>query len=95
MSKKMSNKKVVPFDLFTALKIQAGIEKGRFVTRGGQSVKIVHWSANSAFPITGLLLNHFERDEVITFTLKGDYINDGRESSRDLMIELYEEEDEK
>lgn len=89
------NKKTMPFDLFTALKIQAGIAKGRFVTRSGKDARILCFNAGGRFPIVAVIKDGtywYER----TFTLDGFFLYDGfgETSSLDLLIEL-DKEDEK
>ena len=82
------NKKTIPFDLFTALKIQVGIIKGRFVTRDGYVVQILCWNNCEPFPLIGLC-----GIEIIKYTLSGTYYT-GFESPYDLFMEL-DVEDEK
>lgn len=83
------DKKTMPFDLFTALKIQAGITKGRFVTRSGHAVRILCWNRLGTYPVVGLKENPGDED-IMTYTLSGDYLRSGT-SSLDLLIELDEE----
>lgn len=82
------NKKTMPFDLFTALKIQAGITKGRIVTRLGQVVRIVCWTRAGNYPVVGI--REDVADDVMTYTLSGEY-RAGCTSQLDLLIELDEE----
>lgn len=82
------NKKTIPFDLFTALKIQAGITKGRFVTRSGHAVRIVCWNKTGRYPIIGIREGQIY--DVDTYTPSGEF-RLGTESSLDLLIELEEE----
>lgn len=84
------NKKAMPFDLFTALKIQAGITKGRFVTRNGSEVRILCFNAGGGFPIVALSKDGTYWHER-TFTLDGHFLVAGETSSFDLFIELDEE----
>ena len=82
------NKKTMPFDLFTALKIQAGITKGRFVTRFGQVVQIVCWNKAGDYPIVGLKETGYTQT-IDTYTLSGKFRTE--KSPFDLLIELDEE----
>lgn len=82
------NKKTMPFDLFTALKIQAGITKGRFVTQLEQVVRIVYWTRAGNYPVVGI--REDVADDIMTYTLSGEY-RIGRTSPLDLLIELEEE----
>lgn len=84
------NKKTMPFDLFTALKIQAGITKGRFVTRSGKDVRILCFNAGGQCPIVALVKDGTYWNEK-TFTLKGRFFIYAYTSSFDLFIELEEE----
>lgn len=85
------NKKTMPFDLFTALKIQAGITKGRFVTRSGKDVRILCFNAGGCCPIVALVKDGVYWTEK-TFTLGGLFLAEGDTSSFDLLIELEEGE---
>ena len=83
------NKKTIPFDLFTALKIQAGITKGRFVTRSECVVRILCFNAGGNYPIVALV-NWCKFWKEKTFTLEGKFLMN-ETSSSDLFIELEEE----
>jgi len=83
-------KKTIPFDLFTALKIQAGITKGRFVTRSGHAVRIVCFNAGEPCPIVALVDTGSYLDDK-TFTIEGRFFVGADTSSFDLFIELDEE----
>lgn len=85
------NKKNMPFDLFTALKIQAGITKGRFVTRSGKEVRILCFNAGGSCPIVALVKDGNYWTEK-TFTLGGLFFAETGTSSFDLLIELEEDE---
>lgn len=85
------DKKTMPFDLFTALKIQAGITQGRFVTRSGKEVRILCFNAGGSCPIVALVKNGNYWTEK-TFTLEGRFFADADTSSFDLLIELEEGE---
>lgn len=80
----------MPFDLFTALKIQAGITKGRFVTRSGKDARILCFYADGSCPIVALIKdgNYWTKR---TFTFDGLYFAEAGTSSFDLLIELDEE----
>lgn len=84
------DKKTMPFDLFTALKIQAGIIKGRFVTRSGKDARILCFNAGGRCPIVALVKDCQYWAEK-TFTLGGLFFAEGDTSSFDLFIELDEE----
>lgn len=76
------------FDLFTALKIQAGITtKGRFVTRSGKDVRILCFNAGGQCPIVALVKDGNYWTEK-TFTLGGLFFAEAGTSSFDLLIEL-------
>lgn len=77
----------MPFDLFTALKIQAGITKGRFVTRSGKDVRILCFNAGGRCPIVALIKDGNYWTEK-TFTLGGLFFAEAGTSSFDLLIEL-------
>lgn len=83
-------KETMPFDLFTALKIQAGITKGRFVTRNGKEVQLICFNAGGRCPIVALVRDGKYWTEQ-TFTLEGRFFADADTSSFDLFIELDEE----
>lgn len=85
------DKKTIPFDLFTALKSQAGIIKGRFVTRSGKDVRILCFNAGGRCPIVALVRDDKYWTEQ-TFTLEGKFFADADTSSFDLFIELEENE---
>lgn len=80
----------MPFDLFTALKIQAGIIKGRFVTRSGKDARILCFNAGSSCPIVALIKDGTYWAEK-TYTFCGHFLIDNT-SSFDLLIELEEGE---
>lgn len=84
------NKITIPFDLFTALKIQAGITQGRIVTWSGHDVRILCFNAGGRCPIVALVKDGMYWAEK-TFTLGGLFFAEGATSSFDLLIELDEE----
>lgn len=84
------NKKTIPFDLFIALKIQAGITQGRFVTRSGHVARILCFNAGGSCPILALVKDGTYLNKK-TFTLGGLFFAEGGKSSFDLLIELDEE----
>ena len=84
------NKKTMPFDLFTALKTQAGITQGRFITRSGHAVRILCFNAGGPCPIVALVDSGSFWDKK-TFTLEGRFFVNADTSSFDLFIELDEE----
>ena len=87
------NKKTIPFNLFTALKIQAGITKGRFITQSGHAVRIVCWNGSKPYPVIGLVENiegNPGYQEIKTYTLSGSFML-GSINLQDLLIELDEE----
>lgn len=84
--------KIIPFDLETAKKIQAGEIKGKIKTRDGQDVLIVLWNKKDDDGYVILALVDKPRtDLVASYTCNGE-ISKGHEEELDLVLEVPDNE---
>ena len=83
--------KIIPFDLETAKKIQAGEVKGKVKTRNGHKVRIVLWNKKDEDGYVILaLIDKPGTEYVVSYTLNGE-ITKGYEGELDLVLEVPDE----
>ena len=84
--------KIIPFDLETAKKIQAGEIKGKIKTRNGEDVRIVAWDRKNEHhtPITALV-DYGEKESTVYYSENGEY-DFGNNTHNDLVLEVPDNE---
>ena len=84
--------KIIPFDLETAKKIQAGKVEGKVKTRDGHKVRIVLWDKKDEDGYVILaLIDKPGTEYVASYTLNGE-ITKGYEEELDLVLEVPDNE---
>ena len=83
--------KIIPFDLETAKKIQAGEIKGRIVTVDGEPIRVLAFDIKANFPIAVAVTRPNGNEIVYACKSTGKYIEGCSSLAYDLAIELPEE----